>query len=718
MLSGPLQLGAQEQTRPEPPGGDRGGGGSRIAPGAVPAQEVVSSYDRNGDGWLNRDERAKARAALKKMASTQKSQGRRGPPGMSGSDGEQTTNEAGIALTPADVEIYPDAPFYDTEVLRTLFLTFENDDWEEELEVFRNTDVKVPATLVVDGRTYPNVGVKFRGNSSYAMVPRGSKRSFALTMDLADSKQKLGGYRNLNLLNANGDASFMRTILTREIGKNYLPMPQSNWVRVVVNGESWGIYVNQQQQDKIFLKEQFGTKKGYRWKVPGSPDARGSLNDIGENLDDYREIYELKSKEDLRAWVSLILLCKNLDAAEPENLEAELGTMLDLDGVLRFLALENALVNSDGYWTRASDYLIYLHPDGIFHILPYDYNETLMDESGGPGGGGGSGGGRRGPPPIANMQSSGNGEGKTNQAQRPGPPPGGGGGHDEGGTTLEPLVSAERNDRPLASRLLAVPELRARYLEYVQEIAEQWLDPEVLGPMISKYDKLLDADVWDDTRKLESYEAYCTQVDLDPAGDGLLGFAAQRRAFLLEHAEIKATQPENKPAVQHAKTTSFQLSSPAVADGGMLPVDFTGDGAAATLPLDWSGAPEGTKRFAVIMHHIAPDQTKWYWILYNLSATTTALPRNVSSEVGVLGNNSVNGRTEYAPPHSKGPGEKTYIYTVYALSEPVSIAAAPEDVNRDVLLTAMKGKILATAELTTVYERSGNEDENPPPVQP
>jgi hypothetical protein len=272
--------------------------------------------------------------------------------------------------------------------------------------------------------------------------------------------------------------------------------------------------------------------------VPGSPNARGSLNDMGEDLDVYREVYELKSKEDLRAWVSLILLCQTLDAAEPEQVEGKLATMLDLDGVLRFLALENVLVNSDGYWTRASDYMIYLAPDGMFHILPYDYNETLMDESGGPGGG------RRGPPPAGNAPRPGNGESLTRQI-RPGGPPGGGGSPEEGGITLDPLVSAERDDRPLASRLLAVPELRARYLQYVNEIAEQWLDPDVLGPIITRYDHLINADVLADTRKLDTYEAYRKQVDLDPEGDGLLGFAAKRRAFLLGHTAVTAVkQPD------------------------------------------------------------------------------------------------------------------------------------------------------------------------------
>jgi phosphatidylethanolamine-binding protein (PEBP) family uncharacterized protein len=109
------------------------------------------------------------------------------------------------------------------------------------------------------------------------------------------------------------------------------------------------------------------------------------------------------------------------------------------------------------------------------------------------------------------------------------------------------------------------------------------------------------------------------------------------------------------------------------------------------------------------MHHVAPDQTKWYWILYNIPATTTALPKNVRG-VGTLGNNSINDRTEYAPPHSKGPGAKTYVYTVYALSAPVQLDVKPADVNRDVLLAAMKDKILASAELKVVYTRNVQAD--------
>ena len=162
----------------------------------------------------------------------------------------------------------------------------------------------------------------------------------------------------------------------------------------------------------------------------------------------------------------------------------------------------------------------------------------------------------------------------------------------------------------------------------------------------------------------------------------------------------------------------FVLRSPEVANGGTLPKDYTGDGTSSTLPLEWSNTPADTKSFALIMHHVPPDGGfKWYWVLYNIPADTHSLPKNVKG-VGTLGNNSVNRRLEYAPPHSKGPGPKTYIYTVYALSAAPQITVPPSEVNREVLLAAMKNKILASAELSVVYSRpegttSQDQDDGP-----
>ncbi len=165
---------------------------------------------------------------------------------------------------------------------------------------------------------------------------------------------------------------------------------------------------------------------------------------------------------------------------------------------------------------------------------------------------------------------------------------------------------------------------------------------------------------------------------------------------------VTAAQPP-----EPGSNSGFVLRSPDVVEGGTLPTEYTGDGAAATLPLQWSGAPDETRSFAVIMHHVDPDNVaKWYWVLYDIPANTSGLPKNVTG-IGTLGSNSVDRRVGYAPPHSKGPGTKKYTYTIYALSDSPQVTVPPSEVTRDVLLSAMENSILASAELNVLYTREG-----------
>ena len=143
-----------------------------------------------------------------------------------------------------------------------------------------------------------------------------------------------------------------------------------------------------------------------------------------------------------------------------------------------------ALVNSDGYWTRASDYNIYRDAAGRFHIIPHDVNEALGE--------GGRGGGRE----------------------------------------LAPLVGLNDPSKPLRSKLLAVPALRQRYLGYMRDIATKWMDWNALAPTVRASHALIAADVKTDTRKL--YDVAGFQAGVATTGNPLKEFFDRRRAFLLE----------------------------------------------------------------------------------------------------------------------------------------------------------------------------------------
>lgn len=156
-------------------------------------------------------------------------------------------------------------------------------------------------------------------------------------------------------------------------------------------------------------------------------------------------------------------------------------------------------------------------------------------------------------------------------------------------------------------------------------------------------------------------------------------------------------------------SSSFVLTSPEVEDGGKLPADYTGDGSGATLPLAWNGAPAGTKSYALIMDHLAPgNEMKGYWTMWGIPAEVTSLPKNASG-IGKLGT-GFRGRVGYEAPNSQGPGEKTYALHLYALSAEPAIDLPASDVNREVLLAAIQGLVLAQADLSVVYSRDAAGD--------
>ncbi len=510
-----------------PPGGPGFGG-----PGGPMGQErkLVAEFDEDGDGRLNRAERDAAREEMPPAGE------RPGP--RFGPRNDREPPEPGDAISPGDVTDASETGLYDPHVLRTLFLNFENDDWQEELAAFYNTDVDVPAKLIVDGQEYRDVGVHYRGKSSYFMVPAGYKRSLNLSLDDVHEDQRLDGYKTLNLLNLNGDDSMLSSALYSHIARQYVPAPRANLVRVVINGENWGIYGNVEQFNKDFLKANYAKAKGARWKVSGSPNGDGGLRYLGEEIEPYRERYEIKSKDNEKSWQALIELCRVLEETPPEELQAKLEPILDIESTLWFLALDVALVNSDGYWTRASDYSLFLDADGRFHLIPHDMNEALREGHGPPGGRRGPPGGfgppdgRRaeGPPP------GGSPFGPPGMGPPPGfgPPGGGRGGPREGGADLDPLVGLENERTPLRSKLLAVPELRERYLAAVRTIAEQSLDWEQLGPVVAEYRELIADEVAADTKKLGTTEGFLQATSDDAKTKGLKNFVERRRKFLLE----------------------------------------------------------------------------------------------------------------------------------------------------------------------------------------
>lgn len=153
----------------------------------------------------------------------------------------------------------------------------------------------------------------------------------------------------------------------------------------------------------------------------------------------------------------------------------------------------------------------------------------------------------------------------------------------------------------------------------------------------------------------------------------------------------------------------MRLKAPAVKPGSDIPVQFTCDGSNISPALNWSTPPEGTESFALVMDDPdAPGRTWVHWVLYDLPATERELPEG-AAPTGTLPSGARQGRNDFGrigyggPCPPPGPPHR-YFFKLYALDALLGDLGTPTKAK---LEAAMKGHILAQAELMGTYQKRG-----------
>ena len=150
---------------------------------------------------------------------------------------------------------------------------------------------------------------------------------------------------------------------------------------------------------------------------------------------------------------------------------------------------------------------------------------------------------------------------------------------------------------------------------------------------------------------------------------------------------------------------TLSITSTAFSQGQPIPSDYSCDGMGKSPPLAWSGAPAGTKSFALIMDDPdAPAGTFVHWVIYNVPASVTALAEALQKDAK-LADGTVQGLNSTRRPGYAGPcppsGTHRYFFKLYALDTILDLAAA----GKDEVLRAMQGHTLAQGELMGTFTR-------------
>ena len=169
--------------------------------------------------------------------------------------------------------------------------------------------------------------------------------------------------------------------------------------------------------------------------------------------------------------------------------------------------------------------------------------------------------------------------------------------------------------------------------------------------------------------------------------------------------------PAGERPTQGERPMTMMITSSAFAHGSPMPARHTGDGQDLSPPLAWSGVPAGAVELALICDDPdAPRAEPWvHWVLHKIPASASGLAEGVppserlSSPSGAMqGMNTwpVVGYRGPAPP--RGHGVHHYRFHLYALDAALELQPR---LTKAELLKAMKGHILAEAELVGTYQR-------------
>jgi len=169
-------------------------------------------------------------------------------------------------------------------------------------------------------------------------------------------------------------------------------------------------------------------------------------------------------------------------------------------------------------------------------------------------------------------------------------------------------------------------------------------------------------------------------------------------------------QRDNEQTYHAGFKKTLTVSSSSFPPGGDMPINCTCKGKEASPALSWESSTTDAEAYAVLMTD--PDVSSpnfplynlSHWVLYNLPASVRSLPEGVTTEqLRMLGGKT--GRNGTGSLAYIGPcppiGRHAYIFRVYALDQPITLADAPD---KQTVMEAMQGHILEYGELIGYFQ--------------
>lgn len=443
---------------------------------------------------------------------------------------------------------------FDDTYVHEIRVTFADEGyWQELSDNYDDNYPDVPytmANLTVDGEQIDSIGIRQKGFASHFGFP-GVKKSMKIDFNHFVGGKQLDGLKKINLNNGAGDPAIQRDKLCYNImNKAGVDASRTSYAKIYLNDEYWGLYLLVEQVDRTFLQDNFENDNGNLFKNMGNSE----LNWMGEDTNQYQQIFELKTDPNDEAWTNFVDLMDVINNTNQSEFKDAITEVFDVDLYLKVLAVDVATGNWDSYIEHGRNFYMYQDADsGKFNWIPWDYNFALggtFAGFGGPGGGfvcDGEG------IPVLEPDSCAtiiNGtspypasdtifqeviamdlfccefewdsicESLYECLSDEGDDPDGGGGGPIANTLSTFPVDMSNSGKVLIDRLLEVPEFKERYYQAFCNLLNDNFTTERIFPLIEQYGDLIREDVFADPNYSWTDQQFLADLD---QGDQITG---------------------------------------------------------------------------------------------------------------------------------------------------------------------------------------------------
>ncbi|MDR2511682.1 MAG: CotH kinase family protein [Bacteroidales bacterium] len=333
--------------------------------------------------------------------------------------------------------------------------------------------------------TLRNSGFKMRGNTSRRR-PEGSTgevhhpenpdwhhASFSVNVKKWEKNQRILGEKKVNLKWFKDDANYCREVYCYDLFRRFgiWTALQSSYCQLYIKikeDAQWyyfGIYEMLEPIDDDFVKareNQFVTTGGHLWKA-NYPADFNSTDESQMGIEDvtltytYEPVYDYKTDNNdfANAKAQLVDFISNVKNLNGTAFKDYISNKMDVDFFLKTYAVNVICGMWDDHWANANNFYFYFDENGKFFFIPYDYDNTL------------------GTSLIVN---------------------------DAGTQNL--LQWGDMNNRPLMTKILAIPEYKTIYINYLHELcnpANNYFDVDKSIARIQNWHRLINGKVLNDT---------------------------------------------------------------------------------------------------------------------------------------------------------------------------------------------------------------------------